>query len=55
MNRTELIHILSALEACEAELEQLVASNDWYVTSVTDQVTSAKEIVLGELNENPVA
>lgn len=49
MNRSDLLHILSALEDAEAEFEELMKSKEWYVTSVTDRISSSKLIIIEEL------
>ena len=52
MTRSDLLHIKGALEAVQTELEQLMVSEDWYVTEVVDQIESSLQIIEGELNEN---
>lgn len=49
MNRSDLLHILSALEDAEAEFEELMKEKEWYVTSVTDRISSSKLIIIEEL------
>ena len=49
MKRCDLLHILSALEDAEVEFEELMKEKEWYVTSVTDRLTSAKLIIIEEL------
>lgn len=49
MNKADLRHVLDALEDAEAEFEELMLEKEWYVTSVTDRITSAKQIIIEEL------
>ena len=49
MNRSDLLHVLGALEDAEAEFEELMKEKEWYVTSVTDRITSSKLIITEEL------
>jgi hypothetical protein len=44
-----LLHLLDAVQSASSELEELVVEKEWYVTSVTDKLDSAEEIILGEL------
>lgn len=46
-----LTHVLDALQSAGSELEELMHEREWYVTAVTDKLTSAEEIVLTELEE----
>lgn len=52
MTRSDLLHIKGALEAVQTELEQLMVSEDWFVTEVVDQVESALQIIEENLNGN---
>ena len=52
MTRSDLLHIMGALEAVQTELEQLMVSEDWFVTEVVDQVESALQIIEENLNGN---
>lgn len=50
MTRSDLLHVLGALEDAEIELEELMKEQEWYVTSVTDRLLSAKQIIIQELS-----
>jgi hypothetical protein len=49
LSKNDLRHLLNAIEAAEAEFEELMLEREWYVTEVTDQLASAKQIVQEEL------
>ena len=51
MKRIDLLHILDALESAEAEFEQLMLDEEWFVTEVVDKLVSAKQIVEEKLDE----
>ena len=51
MYKASLLHVLDALEASEAEFEELMSEKEWYVTSVTDRISSAKQIIIQEIAE----
>lgn len=45
IQKNELRFLLETFETIQAELEQLMYDNEWYVTDVLDQITSSVEIV----------
>lgn len=45
MKRIDLLAVLDTLETVEAELEQLIFDEVWYVTDVTESIVDAKERV----------
>lgn len=49
MTKADLKHVLDALEDAETEFEELMNEKEWYVTSVTDHIASAKQIIIEEL------
>ena len=49
LNKSELTLIKDALESAQAEFEELMHEEEWFVTSVVDLQTSALEIVYGHL------
>jgi len=49
VTKTDLLHVLDALEAAEAEFEELMVEREWYVTSVNDRIASAKQIITQEI------
>jgi hypothetical protein len=51
MTKSDLNHILDALECAEAEFEELMIEREWYVTNVTDRIQSAKQIIIQELEK----
>ena len=52
MNRSDLLHVLGALEDAEAEFEELMKEKEWCVTAVVDHLLSAKQIITQELSTN---
>ena len=50
MKRIDLLAVLAALEDAEAEFEQLMRDEDWYVTEVNDSIIDAKQRVIEALN-----
>lgn len=51
LTKNSLLHLLDALESADSEFNELVREREWYVTAVTDKLTSAIEIVRSELAE----
>jgi len=49
LNKSELTLIKDALESAQAEFEELMREEEWFVTDVIDIQTSALEIVHGYL------
>ena len=52
MTKSDLLHVLNALDAAEAEFESLETTKDWYSTTgeVVEQLVSAREIIVTEIN-----
>jgi len=50
MKKIDLLAVLDALECAEAEFEQLILDEDWYVTDITDRITDAKARVVEALS-----
>lgn len=48
MTRLELYHVIEALESAKAELEELQASEDWFVSDSLDQIKTALQIAHSE-------
>lgn len=56
MNRIDLIAVRDAIEDAQAELEQLMIDEEWYVTEVTERLHDAATRVreaLGEVRPTP--
>ena len=51
MKRIDLLAVLDALESAEAEFEQLMYDNEWFVTEVNDKLTDAQERIKEALEE----
>jgi hypothetical protein len=51
MTKSDLHHILNALEAAEVEFEQLIFDKEWYVSEVVELIASAKELVASHIKE----
>ena len=52
---SDLKHVLDALEAAEAEFEELMNTKEWFVTDVIDRLNSAQEILFKEIiNEQTI-
>lgn len=51
MKKLDLIAVLNTLESVEAELEQLIFDETWYVTDVTESITDAKARIAEALSE----
>jgi len=51
LTKAEASHILEALRSCDTELEQLELAKEWYSTTVTDHIASARQILEEKLNE----
>ena len=49
MDRSDLLHVLSALEDSITEFEELMKEKEWYVTAVTDKLFSAQQIITEEI------
>lgn len=49
MIRSDLLHVLTALEDAEEEFSELVLEKEWYVTAVTDKIESSIQIIKQEL------
>jgi hypothetical protein len=54
LTKSELTLVLDALESADSELDELVREREWYVTAVTDKLTSAIEIVQSYLNKERI-
>ena len=51
--RSDLVHVLDALDTFEAELEQLEYTRDWFLSDSKDRLASAKQIVCNHLGIEP--
>lgn len=49
LTKSDLRHILEALDDAEVEFEELMNEREWFVTYVVDKLISAKQIVQEEL------
>ncbi len=51
LTKLNLLAVLNALESAQTEFEELMHEKEWYVTDVNDLISSAKEIVVSELEK----
>jgi hypothetical protein len=51
LTKSDLHHVLAALETAIAEFNELINEKEWYVSDVVDYLASARQIIKGELNE----
>lgn len=49
LSKSDLRHVLEALDDAEAEFTELMNEREWFVTYVVDKLASAKQIVQEEL------
>ena len=51
MKKLDLLAVLDTLESVEAELEQLMFDNEWFVSEVTEKMLDAKARIKEKLQE----
>lgn len=51
MTRANMKHILNALEAAEAELEELETSQSWFSSDSLEQIYSSQQILREQLDD----
>ena len=49
LTRADLLHVYNALQAFEAELDQLEASGDWFTSDSRDRLDSSKQLLASAL------
>lgn len=52
MTKSDLKHLLNAIDSAALEFEELMREKEWYVTDVTELLYSSRRIVLDALEEN---
>lgn len=51
MKKIDILAVLETLENCEAELEELQNSEDWFVSPALERIPDAKERLYEELED----